>query len=49
MALQSEVLKMTMLIFAEEVFAIVGAAFEVYNKMGTGFLEPVFKKCWAWN
>lgn len=35
---------MTKLIFAEEVFAIVGAAFEVYNKMGTGFLEPVFQE-----
>lgn len=35
---------MAKLIFAEEVFAIIGAAFEVYNKMGTGFLEPVFQE-----
>lgn len=32
------------LIFKEEVFAIVGACFEVYNEMGCGFLEDVYQE-----
>ena len=32
-------------LFKEESYAIVGACFEVYNEMGTGFLEPVYQEC----
>lgn len=33
------------LIFKEEAYAIVGACFEVYNQMETGFAEPVYQEC----
>ena len=29
---------------ADEVYAIVGAAFEVYNELGAGFMEPVYQE-----
>ncbi len=29
---------------ADEVYAIMGAAFEVYNELGAGFLEPVYQE-----
>ncbi len=32
------------LIYREEVFAIIGACFEVYNEMGSGFLEDVYQE-----
>lgn len=32
------------LIYREEVYAIIGACFEVYNEMGTGFLEDVYQE-----
>jgi len=33
------------LLFEEETFAIRGAVFEVYRKMGCGFLETVYQEC----
>lgn len=32
------------LIFEEETYSIVGAAMEVYYKLGSGFLEPVYQE-----
>ena len=34
----------TGLLFKDEVYAIVGAAFEVYNTLGSGFLEAVYQE-----
>jgi GxxExxY protein len=35
------------MLFAEEVFRIQGAVFEVSRQMGTGFLEAVYQECLA--
>ncbi len=32
------------LILKDEVYRIIGCAFEVYNEMGSGFLEPVYQE-----
>ncbi len=37
--------KMSALLFEDEVFRIRGAAFEVHNEMGSGFLEAVYQEC----
>ncbi|HPG30226.1 MAG TPA: GxxExxY protein [bacterium] len=35
---------MTDLLYKDEVYKIVGAAFEVYNELGNGFLEAVYQE-----
>lgn len=34
-----------MVIYKQESYDIIGAAFEVYNKLGHGFLEAVYQEC----
>lgn len=34
-----------MIVYKDESYKIVGAALEVYNKMGHGFLEAVYQEC----
>ena len=34
-----------MIVYKEESYQIVGAAFEVYNYLGHGFLEAVYQEC----
>jgi GxxExxY protein len=33
------------IVYKDEAYAIVGACFEVYNEIGSGFLEPVYQEC----
>jgi GxxExxY protein len=33
------------IIYPEESYELVGACFEVYNRMGCGFLEAVYQEC----
>ena len=34
-----------MVVYSQESYKIVGAAFNVYNKLGHGFLEAVYQEC----
>jgi GxxExxY protein len=36
---------MANLLYKDESFKIIGACFEVYNKKGFGFTEPVYQEC----
>lgn len=36
---------MAKVIYPDESYKIIGACFEVHNKMGSGFLEPVYQEC----
>lgn len=36
---------MVEIVYKEESYRIMGACFEVYNQMGSGFLEPVYQEC----
>jgi GxxExxY protein len=36
---------MAEIVYKDESYAIIGACFEVYNEMGTGFVEPVYQQC----
>ena len=36
---------MNELLYKDETYKIIGACFEVYKKMGCGFLEPVYQEC----
>ena len=38
---------MTELLYKDEVFQIIGAAIEVYNRLGSGFLEGVYQDALA--
>jgi GxxExxY protein len=38
---------MSELLFKDESYKIIGACFEVYNKRGYGFTEPVYHECLA--
>ena len=35
---------MAELLYKDEVYAIIGAAMEVYNHLGSGFLEPIYQE-----
>lgn len=36
---------MVEIVYKEESYRIMGACFEVYNQMGSGFVEPVYQEC----
>jgi len=36
---------MAEILFKDESYQVMGAMFEVYREMGSGFLEPVYQEC----
>jgi len=38
-------IKVTGILYKEESYRIIGACMEVYNEMGSGFLEAVYQEC----
>ncbi len=38
---------MSHLLYKDEAYAIVGAAMEVYYRLGVGFAEPIYQECFA--
>ena len=34
-----------MIVYSQESYKIIGAAFNVYNTLGHGFLEAVYQEC----
>jgi GxxExxY protein len=38
-------LQMTEILYKDESYRIIGACFEVYKQMGSGFLEAVYQEC----
>jgi GxxExxY protein len=39
------ILPMATLLYKDESFKIIGACFELYNRKGFGFTEPVYQEC----
>lgn len=33
------------IVYKDECYLIIGACFEVYKEMGSGFLAPVYQEC----
>ena len=38
---------MSHLLYKDEAYAIVGAAMEVYYRLGVGFAEPIYQGCFS--
>ena len=44
---KTDLVEMSDIIFRDESYRIMGACFEVYNQLGSGFLEPVYQEALA--